>query len=445
MPRNILQDIKPLSSPGRRSPSTAGEPVRVRTVARPAKVEQPKEEEIEYSYNNDEIQDVDDGGHKKPRYRVWLLAALSIVVLVLALAYFMGGAKVVVTPKIQALSLKDSFTAVKNGADKDLPFEVIALSGEESKTYTGTTTRDASDKASGLVVIYNEFSTTPQKLLIETRLETKDGKIYKTDKAVVVPGYTKNGTTIVPGSVEVGAHADVAGAQYNIPASDFNLFGFKGTPKYTKFYARGKTAMTGGASGKLYTLGEEEKKQAHDDLVAALKDKLMTQAVSQIPKGFVYYDDSVFFNPDEALLSLQSPTEEITATAKGSLAIILFDEEKLTTKISEMEISQYDGQPTHILGLSDLIMKIKDKNLIDPTTSKNIGFSLEGEATIVWDVDVQKLATDLAGKSKKAPEFNTILEGYEGVDTAEVTIRPFWKGKFPDSPQDIDVTLKQIN
>jgi hypothetical protein len=87
-------------------------------------------------------------------------------------------------------------------------------------------------------------------------------------------------------------------------------------------------------------------------------------------------------------------------------------------------------------------MKIKDKNLIDPTTSKNVSFSLEGESSIIWDVDLEKLATDLAGKSKKAPVFNTILEGYAGIDTAEVTIRPFWKGKFPDSAQDIDVTLK---
>src|SRR6185436_19331087 len=101
---------------------------------------------------------------------------------------------------------------------------------------------------------YNNYSTASQNLDIDTRLEGSNGKIYKTKTKIVIPGM-KDGKT---GSVEVKVYASVAGPEYNSAPLDFKIFGFKGTPKYSKFYGRSKGALSGGAKGKAPALSAEE-------------------------------------------------------------------------------------------------------------------------------------------------------------------------------------------
>src|SRR3989344_6062534 len=108
---------------------------------------------------------------------------------------------------------------------------VAIISGEESKVVQDTKTKDVIEKAKGTVLIYNNFSSVPQRLDIDTRLEGSNGKIYKTVKKIVVPGMRSS----APGSVEVGIYAAAGGEEYNSGPLDFTIFGFKGTPKYSKF------------------------------------------------------------------------------------------------------------------------------------------------------------------------------------------------------------------
>lgn len=437
MAKNILQDIKPLTaSSGRRNASADRiAPMPKREVEQYIAVEDHEEHTT--------IPPVSYGSStptpRRSRGFIWAIVVLALLVLFVAVSYAFEGATVTVTPKEKTATLDNSFTAEKDAVETGLPFEVVALSGEESKTFTGTEKRTANDKATGTVVIYNEFSTAAQPLLIETRLETKDGKIFKTDKAVKVPGYTTKGNEIVPGSIEVGIHADVPGPSYNIKASDFTILGFKGSPKYTKIYARSKTATSGGATGELYTLTAEEKTKAKSELIDALKDKLMKQAVSQIPEGFVYYPGGVVYDIDESSLSFEGESSTVTGTAKGKISIILFDQKKLTSAIAKAAVSQYDGLPVTIPELRDINMSLKTLS-IDPTTAKQIPFKMEGDVHIVWDVDGSQLAEDLAGKDKNT-EARGILESWKGIDTAEILIRPFWKHSLPSKSADINVTV----
>lgn len=448
MAKNILQDIKPLTSNGRRRPVVTEAPQEISPLPR-KKVEQyinvdEPTQNVSVSrpvYKDPEMSDTVNPP-RRSRGRIWTIVILVLLGMFVALSYAFEEATVAVTPKVETVTLDNNFTAKKDAPDGELPFEVVAISGEESKTFTGTEKRDANDKATGKVVIYNEYSTTAQNLLIETRLETKDGKIYKTDKAVKVPGYTKKGTDIVPGSIEVGVHADVSGEDYNIPPSDFTLIGLKGSPKYTKIYARSSTAISGGAKGERYILSNDEKDKSTEELISVLKDKLLKQAESQIPDGFVYYDGGVFFDIDDSNMSFESTSSTITGTAKGKLSMLLFDQTKLTEAIAKAAISQYDGTPVTIPELHDLKFESKTAQDVDITTATSVPFKLSGDTHIISVIDSEKLASELAGKNKNT-DAQTVFASWSGIDSAEISMRPLWKRTLPENPTDIKIKVDE--
>ena len=66
-------------------------------------------------------------------------------------------------------------------------------------------------KASGKIMVYNNFSSEPQRLIIRTRFETKEGLIYRIPESIVVPGKTVKMGWETPGSKEIGVFADEPG------------------------------------------------------------------------------------------------------------------------------------------------------------------------------------------------------------------------------------------
>ena len=172
------------------------------------------------------------GGRRRRRWGLWFIAAVSVIFFLFALSYLFAKATVTVNPKIEDVSLNQNLSASKDGTGDILSFDLVVISGEETKTVTATEQKDVLQKAKGKAILYNNFSASPQLLSIDTRLEGSNGKMYKTEKKTTVPGM-KDGK---PGSIEVGIYADEAGEGSNSAPLDFKIFGFKGGPKYTQFY-----------------------------------------------------------------------------------------------------------------------------------------------------------------------------------------------------------------
>jgi len=103
-------------------------------------------------------------------------------------------------------------------------------------------------KASGTIIVFNEYSSDSQLLIASTRFLSSNGKIFRTTKNIYVPGTKTENDEIIPGSIDVEVLADYWGDEYNIGSSDFTISGFKGTAKYTDFYGKSNTAMSGGSS-----------------------------------------------------------------------------------------------------------------------------------------------------------------------------------------------------
>src|SRR3989344_6529655 len=178
---------------------------------------------------------------------------VAVAVLGIGLSVFFSGATVFATPRQEAVTVNGTFTAVKESKPGELQYETMTLSKETSLSVSATGEKHVERKASGNIVIYNNYNSESQRLIKNTRFETPEGLIYRVDKSVTVPGRKSEGGVAAPGSMEITVYADQPGSSYNIGLTDFTIPGLKGDPRYEKFYARSKTPMTGGVSGVVKT------------------------------------------------------------------------------------------------------------------------------------------------------------------------------------------------
>lgn len=441
MPRskNILEDIKPLTR--QNSP----------TYTRTRKVRVHEEDTIESRDDEDVVADDAEYGepiqvrrHYPPRRRRVFPSTGWVVVVVLTLGALIGGsllfarAEVSIDRKSEIGELDGlRLTAMKGDADTvALPFEVMSLDGEVTKTLVATKKEDAKIAATGRVVIFNDYTATPQNLIANTRLETKDGKIYRIQSAVVVPG--KKGNT--PGSVEVAIKADVAGSSYNAEFADLFVTGFKGTPKYKGFYARTKGAITGGREGEKYVVSGEPVTTAKTALSAELREKLLRDAKSQVPEGYVLFDSTVTISESASSDSVfYGDTQDVPVTSTGTLTGVLLPVDTLSHVVAKKTLSQYDDAPVSIANLDALTVTFA-KTYTDIKNAHEIELVFNGNAQIDWSIDEGAITTALLGKSKK--EFNDIMRGFTSVHSAELHLRPFWMPKIPTHAEKVHVVIE---
>ncbi|MBI1998973.1 MAG: hypothetical protein HYS73_01390 [Parcubacteria group bacterium] len=377
---------------------------------------------------------------KKGRIVMWAATGFAVLVLVFASATFFEKATIEIVPKQKSASF-DAIIVARKGAEQAakniLPFDMMEMSDSVSRDVSATSLEKVLLRASGTVVIYNDFSVASQRLIKNTRFESPDGKIYRIHESVVVPGQkTENGKTI-PGSIETVIFADEPGAEYNKGLSDFTIPGFKGTPRFAKFYARGKTEITGGFDGEQKTISEDDFKKVTGDLRREVENKLRASAFAGKPDGFVFYDEGIFvmFEESELPRAKDGAGETVTVTQRATLYGAIFNEEIFGNFITEKLSYTEEGASIRVKNLQDLEFAIIDKANFNPEDDAQFSFTLKGSPHLVWDFDADKLQSRL--RNVKKSNLAAVLVEFPSITRAEVTFRPFWKRSFPDEAKDI--------
>ncbi|MBX4215595.1 hypothetical protein KW797_01455 [Candidatus Parcubacteria bacterium] len=374
------------------------------------------------------------------RYVLYALAGVAFVFFLFSLSIFFVGATVTVYPKEREITVARTVTASKSGATP-LHFETLELSDTASMKAAATGTKEVRKKASGTIIVYNAYDGNAQRLIKNTRFETPDGKIFRIDAPIVVPGMTTVSGKSVPGSVEAIVYADEPGPEYNIGKTDFTLPGFKGSPRYDKFYARSKTVMQGGQIGTTFAVSEKDEADATAALTARLKDSLEKKAKENVPADFVLYQDAMFFDYDDIKVTGAEGAREVTIEEKGTLRALIMNRASVAKYLAQAEIRDFNGLPVESPTLDRLNFVLKDKAKLDPTELGAVSFGLSGTTTIVWSYDEKALKSDLLGKPKK--NFQSILGKYKAIDKAALTISPFWAQTLPDSEDDIQIVRER--
>ncbi|TSC67736.1 MAG: hypothetical protein CEO19_64 [Parcubacteria group bacterium Gr01-1014_73] len=364
---------------------------------------------------------------------IWLVAVGAVLVLLVAAAFVFTGATVTIEPRQKIVNV-DIEAVAKNPSE--LTYETIAIGGTKTVYLQATGESKVEKKASGAIVIYNNYSSSPQRLIKNTRFETPTGLIYRIEKSIVVPGTRlENGKTI-PGSLETTIFADLPGPNYNIGLTDFTVPGFKGTPRYEGFYARSKTAMLGGFIGKVPTASEDKMNEAYASAERELKQESAQKISSQKPDTFVWYSSALLFESVRQLPTAGTGSM-IALTVNATSTAVVFSKSILSRYIAAHSTTDYDKEPVLADELSDLIFTPRFD--AKAGAGDSLPFSLKGQAKLIWQFDAAKLKSDLAGKSKK--EISSIIAAYRGIIRTSVVIRPFWESQFPNNPSKIKINI----
>ncbi|MEK7514651.1 MAG: hypothetical protein AAB587_02405 [Patescibacteria group bacterium] len=368
---------------------------------------------------------------------LWIIAAISVIVLFFAAGSLFVSATVKITPKQENIILnnKTVFSAQKKGSSEGLQYEIVSMSKDAGKQVEASEEKYVENRASGKVVIYNNFDSAVQRLVKNTRFETPTGLIFRIQESVVVPGKKTSGSGSLPGSMEVSVYADEAGEKYNIALSDFTVPGFKGTARFQNFYARSKTPMTGGFIGNMKLVGESDLAQAKVEIEETLKADLLKDIQAQIPEQFILYPSAVFLSFEE-LPQGNVKSSSVEIRERGKVEAIIFNRNLLALFIAQAMLPGWSDN-VELRGIENLEFILDNKASFDPQKMSSIRFMFNGAAMMVALFDGEAFARELAGKPRD--EVNSFFEGYSSVSQAKVIVTPFWRGTLPDNPKSIRI------
>jgi hypothetical protein len=371
------------------------------------------------------------------RLPIWVTTFIILILVVVGSIFFFHSAKVTIALKSETVSVDLTLPSSSEStqATGTLPYKVLPIQKQATKEVSATGAPVKVDKkASGTIVIYNNYNTSPQPLIATTRFETSDGLIFRLDKAVTVPGVSKVGGQTVPGSVEAVISADQTGTKYNIDKTDFTIPGFKGSPKYQAFYARSKTMMSGGFSGSMPQVSTADLKAANDELKQTLTAQAIAEIESQKADNYVFFKDGI--NTSYTSEIAPSTTGKAIVTGKLTLEGLIFER----TKVEELIATSRAGEKYHFDNLESLVLTVTNQNNVTSFISNPVlSLKFSGNLTTGQSFDEEALKLALADKSKS--QLQSILSMYPEITQAKVSSHPFWSRSFPRNPESISIIV----
>lgn len=441
MKKNFLQDVVPASQKRsiRDIPLPAHKEPRIKRVVKQRihqeEFDQQEEvEEVKTSYVEEPVrvqeEDEDEyvpqrqpkskkkrsGFGKKITYGV--LAGIAICLL-----FFVSktNATITITPKkvnqevSVLIPLADSKLATKTQITKTV-----------TKTLPATSEQQVEKQASGKIKIINSHKETPQELVKNTRFQTPNGLIYRIRDSIVVPGYTMNGSSIVPGTLEVEVFADSAGEEYNTSNAKFTIPGFSGKEQFEKIVAESVGNISGGYIGIQKVVSDEAKEQAEKELQEELKKQVEDTKNQSTEYVLVPNMETLSFG------EIQDKPEgnSVVLSLSASVEAYSFVKKELSDFIGQNSVSEASTTDSFDVDMQNLIFSIEESAI-----------KIVGNTQIIWNTDTEKLKEDFA--NKKRSEISVVIDSYKSLEKANAKLSPFWKSKFPSDTKKIEVIVSE--
>ena len=286
----------------------------------------------------------------------------------------------------------------------------------------------SSSKIGGAIEIYNAYSINPQKLVAKTRFETKDGKIFKIQSPIIVPGAKMQGGKLIPSSIKAEVFSDDISDEYLIGPSYFTIPGFKESPKYAGFYALSDQSMsimknTSLSSGDI----ERSQKELKDKLAQELKAEVLT---SLNDSSFQLIDNASEIKVDDFKINANTINMKITWQA------IFFKEKDLRALIDYFVLSHY----------SDLKDFTFNDNIVYPKANRTdfkkgeLFFSFNIDKNNAFQTDISSLKKELIGLNESG--MRTVISNKKyNINSASISLWPFWVKRAPNDLNKINVVI----
>lgn len=408
-------------------------------------------------YPAKDISEFNISGRSKGLFAAFLAAA--ILAAAGAGYIILPKAEIAVIPKTEPMSASFDVVLNKNisaldKTSKEVPVTVIVADIEKSGQFNATGKKEVTVKASGIATVYNEWSSSPQKLVKNTRLLTPNGKLYRTTKDIVVPGFAREDGKDIPGSIDAPILAAEAGAEYNIDATTFTLPGLAGTSKYQKIYAKSVEPISGGARGYSTVVSEADLKEAKDFLGARAKQDLLSQLDEKKPSDLIMRPEAVSFKSDDLITVAKADQAvgKFKASLKTSAIAFLFNPAYVKEIAKDIFASagngasgdnddkesnpENRGKKKYILAES-LEIDYGNELILGPDKIK---LTASARTIAYHSIDTNGIKGKLLGKSTEEVE-EYIKNNAPEISKIKISLWPFWVKKIPVLERNIDIKV----
>lgn len=379
---------------------------------------------------------------KRP-YLLFIFIGLSLVLAGLVAYLILPQAKILISPKTETvnfeLSVKGSKTISKiDPVLNKIPVQLIRIEKTVEKDFEATGEKQLNEKAKGVITVYNEYSSSPQTLVATTRFLAENGKLFRTNKTVTVPGAKVEEGKIVASVIDIEVAADQPGEEYNIGPAKFTIPGLQGTAKYTGFYGQSRAPMTNGSKELVKVVSAKDLEKAEELLTEEAKASIQPALQEQMPSDLKLIEGAVLEKIIEKSSSpgLEAKAERFVFKINIVGQALLFNETHLKDLVNlnlAAKISQ-DKIP-----LSQTQQIVWEKPVIDwDKTEADLNLDIQEEAA--WQINTDNLRENLAGKSEI--EVRKYLANQPAVKEARVTFRPFWVKRVPAEKNKIKIIVE---
>lgn len=320
---------------------------------------------------------------------------------------------------------------------KTIPAQVFEYESNTTQTFKATSKKYVEEKATGIITIYNNYSSDPQTLVASTRFEAPNGLIYRLKNQIVIPGAQIKDGKIISSSIDAEIIADKPGKEYNSgPISKLTIPGFKGSPKYNGFYGEVKQEVKGGFIGEKLIPQKDDidlaQQKTKEILISALKNNLTIKQ----PPEFKFIGD-----PD---INIQRLSVNTTTDDKGNFAVFATGKIK-TIGIKEKDIYNFLIQINNTTTLAQKPKKIIDLKL--DFSNPQIDFSkgeaklnLNASGAIVFDLNIDDFKKEIAGKNIK--EIISNIKNSNEIVSMQVSLWPPIINKLPQKLDKIKINIE---
>jgi len=433
-----LQDIRPAgqSRPKKRATRPTIDTRSESQQSQPEPVNREQSPSITVTDNTLGSIKIDDGN--KTAKSKFIIAIVIFVVIVGGAAFLsgtLGKTELTIYPEFRDPNVSAEFTAFPNPTNGSLSYEIMTLEATSESQVQATGKIDVEEQATGIIEI-SKSTPGAERLIKNTRFRSPEGLIFRIQESVVVPGAVNNN----PGTIQAEVFADEVGDAYNLAAgTTFDIPGFQEggfTALFESISASNPQPIMGGFAGPQFQIDDGELNTARQSLQIELRDQLLERVEGSRPAGTIAFKNAVAISYTR-LPSVEYGQDLVTIREQAVLQIPLFREAEFGRFIASETVPTYDGGPVRVSDPSAMIFTYSSATTSSGVIANldSLTFKLTGKPRLIWEYDGEELAINLAGLPKTA--INNAITAYPGIESARVSITPFWKQTFPEDPEEI--------
>jgi hypothetical protein len=378
-----------------------------------------------------------------PKKTVWTIVGIIVVVALGAyvVSVFFDHADITINFKQTPWSYQDNFTANKSAVGIDpsnntIPAQVFTSTKNVTESFPGSSVQQVSQKAQGMITIYNAYSAASQELVATTRFLTPDGKIFRITQNVTVPGETKVADgTLAPSFITAPIIADQAGPDYNVgPVAKLSVPGFaKDSALEAGFYGVITASTTGGFIGQRATPTAADITAAKASTTAMLAAALQSGFSGTYPNNFEIPNGAT--TTTVTTLTVNTSTDangNFTVFGAANLQAIGFDQTALENYLLTLAQAQEASSTfkTITLNYSDVTANF---------AAGQISFALSAQAQLEPAFSPAQFATSVEGQSIASAR--STIAALPQLADGEISMWPSWLMSIPSDPSKIHVTV----